>query len=95
MASKAEVVGVSMDDQRAADDAIRPYQGDLRVLEAYLSYTTGRFNVAQIPDMTDVGIRGSMIQLLRIKVGSSRSAAIGVVSKLMDVDAMLALHQQY
>lgn len=34
--SKAEVIGVSVDDQRAADDTVRPYQGDLRVLDAYL-----------------------------------------------------------
>jgi len=92
VAPHSKVIRVGVDNQCAAYDAVRAYQGDLRVLNAYPGlWSTRRLNVAQVSQVTDICIRRSVIEVLWVEVRPRRGAAVGVVSELMDMQTVLAL----
>ncbi|KAH8711077.1 hypothetical protein HC256_007906 [Beauveria bassiana] len=73
-----------------ANNAVRANQLDVAVLNGALGVALGvRLNVAEITNVAD-GVRGSAVGLaVRVEVRASRGAAVGVVTKGVDVEAAL------
>lgn len=89
VAADSQVVHVGVHHQRAADNVVRAAQLDLLVDQLHLADAVGaRLNVAQVADVARLR-RGTAVRLaLRIEMRSGGNAAVGVVAKLVHVEAV-------
>jgi len=92
MASLSEIISAVVDDNSTANDALSSNQLDELVCHGALSIALSiSLEVAQVTNVTVVIGRCTMLLVLWVKVRTSRSAAVGVVAKGMDVHATLSV----
>lgn len=88
------MVRIQPDERGAtyANDAVRTDQLDMAVLDGALGVALAvRLDVAEITNVAG-GVRGSTVGLaVRVEVRSGRGAAVGVVTKGVDVEAALGV----
>ena len=93
VAAAAQIVGVGVDDQRAAENAVLSLQGDERVLEVDVAdAVVAHLDVAQVAGVAAaLGVLGAaVLAFVQVEVGPGGGAAVGEVTKLMDVEAVEA-----
>jgi len=90
----AEVVFVGMNDNGAADDALRSNKRYLLVSEGHVNIAQSvRNHVSQITDVSFLISRASMLKVIGVIVTASREAAICVIAKLVNMEAVLSRTQ--
>lgn len=88
MTALAKVVDAGVHDNSAANDRVLANELDEKVLLLALGVAVRvGGDVAEITNVTDVVLGGTVVLLERVEVRTGRSAAVGVVAKLVDVEA--------
>jgi len=92
VSSFAEIVDVGVNDDRASDDGKRTGQGDAGVGDFDVGDAVGTgFHVAQIAGVADFIDGGAVRLAVRVKMSAGGSAAVGVVTELVDVKSVKSL----
>jgi len=92
VAAPAEVIGAAMDDDGATNDAVRADQLDQLIGNAALGIPLAvRLKVTQVTDMALVVFGGTVGFVVGVEVRSGARAAVGVVTKGVDVHAALGV----
>jgi hypothetical protein len=88
----AEIVGAGVDDDGAADDALRADELDELVGHRALGVALSiGLDVAEVTDVAGL-VRGSSVSLAEgVEVRTGRGAAVGVVAEGVDVEATLGV----
>merc|ERR1712242_627800 len=87
--ASAEIILVRVNDHGATDDRVGPRQADETVRDINLCYTVcPSSHVAEIASVTSAFaiFRSAVLALVQIEVRSSTDTAVGVVTKLVDVE---------
>ena len=88
----AEIIGASVDNNGAANDTLRSNELNQLVLNASLSVTLGiGLEVTKVTNVALLILWGAVSLVVGVEVGSSGSAAIGVVAESVDVHATLSV----
>lgn len=94
VSSLSKVIWVSVNHDRPPNNAVRPRKTDLGICDGDLGYTVVASNhVAQVSNMPVCVGRCTMFLAQWIEMGTRTRAAVRVVPKLMDVEAVKALLQ--
>lgn len=94
MTAQAQIIDISVYDNSATDNAIWTAQRNLAIGDVDLGRTIGTsFNVAQIASVSNCCIGCAVLFFMWIEMWSGRCASIGVVAKLMDMEAVLSCCQ--
>ena len=89
MTTITEVIDVGVDHERSSKDGVSAEEADQLVLDFEVTGSVlGDGNISEVANMSLLPAGASVSLAMGIKVGSSSLAALGEVSKLMDVEAM-------
>lgn len=92
MTALAVIVGTGVNNDSSADNGVRADERELRVGDADLSDTRAiGLEVAQVTYVPLVSVRGTVVLAGRVEVRTGRSATVGVVTELVDVEASLSV----
>jgi len=91
MATESEIVLTLVDDNSASNDAVGSNKLELGIggIQGGLAISTDG-DVAEITGVADLGGGGTVGQAVGVEVSTSRHASVGVVTKLVDVETVLA-----
>lgn len=88
--ASAEVVLIRVNNKAAAQNTVRPGQGDNLVLELKRSHATGvGLDITEVADVARLVVWSSVCFLLRIVVGAQASTSLPQISFLVDVEPVL------
>lgn len=92
MAALSKIVLAAVDNDGSANNGVVAGQLEKSVLENTLGNTLGvGLDVSEVTNVS-LGVGGSTVVLLEgVEVGAGRGAAVGVVSKLVDVESSLGV----
>jgi hypothetical protein len=92
MTALAQVVGAVVDHNGSPENGVGPNQLDQQVLLGALGNAGGvGAHVSHVAHMSLVGFRRTVGLGERVEVGTGRSAAVGVITKLVDVETPLGV----
>lgn len=92
VAALAEIVSTGVDDHTSTNDGVRAEEGDDLVGNVNHSDTAAvRLDVTEVTNVPLGGSGTTVVLVEGVVMGTGRSTAVGVVSKLVDVEASLGV----